>query len=179
MSSTASNIPHYTGYIVDRLPDYPEVGVYLCGGKLQKWLPSGWIIIEHPCKFVFDDLHTGQSHLIGPKGKCKKPCKPKCHEKNRCEETRGTEGKVDVIVRVTILCDERIIRIPIIGKCPEINRFSEIRPIAIENGFFILDVSTLRDNTAVVLSYKSIGSIIIVNHIIERRRRFPICPTFF
>lgn len=180
MSSTSSNVQHYTGYIVDKLPNDPKVGVYFCRGKLKKWIPHKWISIEVPSRFIFNDLETGKSHSFGARSKSKRHCKPVRHTPNPCAETPGTECDVDVIVRVTILTDdERIIRIPVVGRCPKISIFSEIRPIAIEGGFFVLDVSSLPDGAAVVLTYKSVGSILFVNHIIERRRIVTPAPTFF
>lgn len=180
MSLTGSNVPHYTGYIVNELPDDPKVGVYHCHGKLQKWIPSEWIEIDTPSRYYFDDLETGKTQHFGSKNISKKSCHNPCPVKDPCKETPCTEGDVEVIVNVlNVAPDAMIIRVPIIGRCPVVSRYSQIRPIAIENGVFVVDVSGVPDDTIVALTYRSVGSILMVNQLIHKRKTCPVGPSFF
>lgn len=188
--SINSNVPRYAGYKVDNLPKRPEVAVYLCRGKLQKWIPHKWICIDAPSRFQFDDLETGKSNIIGSKSKdsCHKSCYEPPHKSCcdfSCTSCNSSSNDCDSCGESIVRCFnipgcEIIIRIPIVGNCPVISDFSEIFPISIEDGFFVLDVSSLCCGGCLVLTYKSCvcGSPVTVNQIIQRPCVVrTICPT--
>lgn len=187
--SSDSNILHYSGYKVDKLPNNPEIAVYFCRGKLQKWFPNKWIIIDVPNRFKFHDLQNGKSYLIGSNhresdhkhyfDKYDDSCSSSSDSDDFCEPCGES------IVRCyNIPGCEIIIRIPIVGSCPEVSEFSEIKPIGIEDGFFILDVSGIPCQGCAVLTYQSYVCCVpvTINQIIQRPCTIvspTFCPTLF
>ena len=167
------NLPRYAGYCVDSLPKKPKVAVYLCKGKLQKWIPHKWICFDTPSNFYFNNLETGKTTRIEHKSYiCDDSYSSSSEDCTPCEES---------IVRCLNIpgCDV-IIRVPVVGNCPIISDFSEIIPLQIVNGFFVLDVSSLCCGGCVVLTYKSCvcGGYITVNQIIQRPCvERTLCPT--
>lgn len=69
MSLNNTNVTRYVGYMVNNLPQDPEIAVYSCRGKLYKWIPEKWINIATPDTYFFHDLKNGKEHSYGSRKK--------------------------------------------------------------------------------------------------------------